>query len=48
MSDPITPRHPGGPTRPGGLWQRWQAWLADPEAVATGQLPRFFLLFLLE
>ena len=31
----------------GHLWQRWQAWLADGESLAAGQLPRFFLLFLL-
>jgi cell division protein FtsB len=39
---------PTPPTRArGSLWQRWQAWIADPQAVAAGQLPRFFLLFLL-
>jgi cell division protein FtsB len=31
----------------GRLWQRWQAWLADGESLSAGQLPRFFLLFLL-
>ena len=29
------------------IWQRWQAWLADGESRSAGQLPHFFLLFLL-
>lgn len=44
MNDPAWHGQPGAPVR---LWQRWQAWLADAEAVAAGRLPRFFLLFLL-
>jgi len=45
MSDHSTPRL--ARSAAGSLWQRWQAWLADGDALATGQLPRFFLLFLL-
>jgi cell division protein FtsB len=46
MSDPVVPRQ-GSLFGPGGAWQRLQAWLADADSVASGNLPRFFLLFLL-
>jgi cell division protein FtsB len=50
MSDPTSARG-GQAVRPrepaAGAWQRLLAWLSDGEAAATGQLPRFFLLFLL-
>ena len=47
MSDPTAPHRPRPSAGEGNAWQRLQAWLTDPEALAAGQLPRFFLLFLM-
>jgi cell division protein FtsB len=49
MSDPTMPRpsRPPGAAGATGAWQRLQAWLAEPDTLAAGHLPRFFLLFLL-
>ena len=47
MSEPAAPRRSRSLAVAARLSRRVQAWFAEGEGVAAGQLPRFFLLFLL-